>query len=195
MPGVLFFLILVNLKLEGKGMSKKNIYFNNSFIILAIGVLNLIALNPAMAAKGASYSEGSSGKNYSAFSGMNLDVSAFYLRQTKTEGTSDFATRASLGGMFTQSVGMDLTGMYETKSSNYLVGANLHVLPVQWLFLKGGVGGYSERQTKQFQVVPILGGGIRAAFSDTYQLVSELIYFQTKTAQNIGFGAGVGILF
>ena len=165
-------------------------------MMAVFGLMSAVSVEASASGRSMSKSpeySGSGGSSSSA--GMMADIAAHYVRDTRPDGTSDVGTKLSIGGMFSGSVGMDLVGMYEVKSANYLVGANLRVSPVSWLFLKGGIGGFAQRDNRVFQIVPLGGLGITAPISDVYYFLSEANYFQTRTAQNISFGAGLGMHF
>jgi hypothetical protein len=166
------------------------------------GVILLAMPHKALAAKASSSSSSSSssggGGSYSTSSvihGMTLDLSGVYLRETKAQGLSDAGGKICLGGMFGQNVGMDLQGTYEVRSANFLVGADVRLVPVSWLFLKVGVGAYNQKETRQLSVVPLGGLGINAPITDTWYLLAESAYFQTRTSGNLNFGAGLGAKF
>lgn len=125
---------------------------------------------------------------------MLADVSAHYLRDTK-EGPSDIATRINIGGMFSQHVGLDFQAMYELKAKGYLLGVDLRINPVPWLYLKGGFGGFATREQKLLEIVPIGAMGIVAPIADSVYLLSDATFFQTKLATYLSFGAGLGLRF
>lgn len=154
--------------------------------------------SPAVfAARG--YSKNSDSSNYSssspAMQNMLIDLSGHYVRDARAEGLSDLATRLSIGGMFSNYIGLDFQGLYQFKSSNYLMGVDLRIEPVYWLFFKGGVGGYASHDTRQFQIVPLAGMGIMAPLTDMLYFLSEASFFQTRVASNVTFGAGFGMRF
>lgn len=126
---------------------------------------------------------------------MSLDMSALYIRDTKSDGKTDSALRATLGGMFSSLIGLDFVGIYANKSKDYLVGANLKLMPTEWFFIKGGVGAYADKQTRSFQGTPLIGTGIMASLGDGYFLSTEFMYFEKSDRKNIGIGAGLGISF
>lgn len=126
---------------------------------------------------------------------MTADLSAHYVRDTQPDGLTDTAARLSLGGMFATWIGLDLVGMFATKSKDYLVGTDLRLTPTEWFFVKGGLGSYADKKTREFKSTPLAGAGINAGLGDGYYLVSEFTYFERATRKNVTFGAGVGMTF
>ncbi len=127
---------------------------------------------------------------------MNLDLSAMFVRDTRPIGSSDTGTKVSLGGMFASWVGLDALGMYELKSKSFLVGADVRLVPIDWLFLKAGAGAYNDRLTRSLKATPVLGVGLMARFTEYYYMTVESMYFQgPDNGKNIGVGAGLGLIF
>ncbi|MEW6057194.1 MAG: hypothetical protein AB1540_11325 [Bdellovibrionota bacterium] len=175
----------------------------NAFLGYAIFATLLALMNSSTAwaakhsAKNWNNSSESESRSYSS-SGpkeMFLDVSAHYVRDTKPEGLSGTAGRFSIGGMFNPWLGLDLQTLYEIKSKSYLVGADMRIAPTDWFFLKGGLGGYAHKETRQFRITPVAGGGILARLSREYYFVTETSYFQVNGRSNVSFGGGFGISF
>lgn len=138
-------------------------------------------------------SDGDSSSSYRQ--AMMVDLAVHYVRDTKPEGSTDTAARMSLGGMFTDWLGLDAVGQYQVKSKDYLVGGDLRISPTEWFFVKAGMGAYADKVTREFQTTPLLGGGILARFRGGYYLVSEFSYFQVTQRDNVSFGAGLGMAF
>ena len=136
-----------------------------------------------------SHSSGSGGGN------MMLDFAIHHIRDTRPDGLTDTGGRLSIGGMLGNSVGIDFVGMRAMKTSNYLIGADLRLAPTDWFFLKGGMGAYSDKTTREFKATPLAGIGIKASLVDNYYFLSEFSYFERSSRQNVTFGAGVGITF
>lgn len=127
---------------------------------------------------------------------MSLDVTAMYVRDTRPIGGSDTGAKLNLGGMFASWVGMDAMTMYEIKSKSFLIGADLRLVPIDWLFFKVGAGGFADRTTKEFRATPIAGAGFMGRFTEYYYMVAEGIYFEGPGGgKNVGFGAGLGFIF
>ena len=164
-------------------------------LFLIFSLIIFAQSSTALAASRSQSGYSSSNNSGGFFSGMMLDLSAVYLRDTRPEGISGVGTRASLGGMLSQNVGIGLQGTYELKTNNYLVGADIRLMPVSWLFFKAGIGGYSLKESKQFMVVPMGGFGINAPITEVWYLVAEATYFQARNVNNITFGAGLGVHF
>lgn len=137
----------------------------------------------------------SGGGSSSSGSKMLVDLSAHYVRDTKPDGAKDTAGRLSIGGMFNSWVGLDLQGMYQVKSKNYLVGTDLRLAPTEWFFLKGGIGAYADKLTGEFKTTPLAGAGILATLTQEIYAVSEFSYFQFNRRNNVSFGVGVGAMF
>src|SRR4051812_15720587 len=99
-------------------------------------ILSLLLPTAAFAAKGRTMmmantaSQESSGRQE-----MLMDLSVHYVRDTKPDGESDSAARFSIGGMFNEWIGLDVQGLYQGRSKNYLVGADLRLVPNDWFFL------------------------------------------------------------
>ena len=164
--------------------------------------LVLITISMSTSAFAAKYSGRASQSDYSPKSygsssagHMTLDMTALYIRDTKSDGKTDSALRATLGGMFSSIIGLDFVGLYANKSKDYLVGANLKLMPTDWFFIKGGVGAYADKQTRSFQGTPLVGTGIMANLGDGYFLSTEFMHFEKSERKNIGIGAGFGISF
>lgn len=134
-------------------------------------------------------------ENHSARQEMMMDLSMHYVRDTNSDGGTDSAARFSIGGMFNEWMGLDVQGLYEVRSKSYLVGANFRFLPVDWFFLKGGAGGYSQKVTNQLALTPLAGAGILARLSRDYYFVTEGSYFTVNERNNISFGVGLGTSF
>ncbi len=162
-------------------------------IVFTFGVLIAVQRNAYSAKRGYSDSSSSSSRSVGA-QVMLMDVSAHYVRDMKPDGPTDTAARLSIGGLFSYWVGLDIQGHYHTKSKNYLLGVDIRLMPTEWLFLKGGVGAYAEKVTREFRSTPIAGGGLMARFDEVY-LVSEATHFQVHGRNNISFGLGLGVIF
>ena len=127
---------------------------------------------------------------------MSLDVAGMYVRDTRPIGGSDTGAKLNLGGTFTDWIGMDAMAMYEIKSKSFLVGGDIRLMPIEWLFFKAGAGGFSDRETKEFRATPILGAGFMGRFTEYYYMVAEGLYFSGPGGgKNVGFGAGLGFIF
>jgi hypothetical protein len=127
---------------------------------------------------------------------MSFDLSAMYTRDTRPVGGSDTGVKINLGGLFDSWIGLDALAMMEVKSKSYLVGGGLRLVPIDWLFLRVGGGGYADRQTKEIKATPILGTGFIGRFSQYTYMTAEGLYFTgTDGGRNISFGAGLGIIF
>ena len=124
-----------------------------------------------------------------------MDLTINYLRGTQPDQATDTAPRFSIGGMFTDWVGLDFQGIYTARSKNFLVGADLRLAPVEWLYVKGGIGGYSDKATRQFTVTPLAGTGIRVHLTQKSYFVTEATYYQVNREEFIGIGAGLGVSF
>jgi hypothetical protein len=131
----------------------------------------------------------------SSSSDLMMDVSVHYVRDTQAGGATDTAARFSLGGMFTSLIGLDVQGLYETRSKNYLVGGDIRLAVTDWFFMKGGIGGYSDKQTQELKLTPIAGAGIMAHMNRDFYLVTEGSYFQVTNQNNLSFGVGLGCYF
>jgi len=137
----------------------------------------------------------SSSSSSSLSQAMLVDLSAHYMRDTKPDGKSDTAGRFSIGGMFNEYIGLDVQGMFAAKSKDYLIGADLRFAPTEWFFVKGGVGGYAQRDTRELSFTPLAGAGIMATVAQGYYFVTETSYFQMNQRNNISFGVGLGCIF
>ncbi len=160
-------------------------------VACAIGVVE----TQAFAAKGAPQSYSTASESRPTSQQMMMDLSVHYVRDTKPEGGTDSAARFSIGGMFNEWVGLDLQGLYEVHSKSYLVGGDLRFAPVDWFFLKGGVGGYSQKETNTMTLTPLAGAGILAHLNREYYFVTEASYFTINDRNNMSFGVGFGTHF
>ncbi len=164
-------------------------------LVFLFATLNSYAAKYSMGRGSSEYSSSRSYGSSSAGGHMTMDISALYVRDTKPDGLNDSAGKVSLGGMFTSVIGLDFVGMLASKSKDYMVGADLKIMPTDWFFLKGGYGAYAEKTTKTFKATPIIGTGIMANLGDGYYLTSEFMYFEKADRKNVGIGAGLGISF
>ena len=176
----------------------------SKFVLILFAVLcatvSLLMEESALAMKMPHGSSGSyvvSNESHSSSShqDMMLDIEAHYVRDTNTNGSTDTAGRFSLGGMFNDWLGLDAVGLMEVRSKDYLVGGDLRISPVDWFFIKGGLGGYANKATHAIGFTPLLGGGIMARLTRDYYFVTESNYFQVNDRSNISFGAGFGVTF
>lgn len=136
----------------------------------------------------------SPGSSYSS-SEIFLDVSAHYVRDIEAYGDTDTAARLSIGGQFAPWIGLDFVGLYQKHAKNYLIGADLRLKPTEWFFLKGGVGGYSDKVSKAIQLAPLAGAGILGRLSSSSYVVAEANYFQVNLKNFLSFGIGLGLIF
>lgn len=167
---------------------------NNLIRFLSAFALLTLGADAALAARGftrSSYSENGAVSHQH----MLMDFSGHYVRDTKPDGLSDTAARFSIGGMFSEWVGLDLQGLFKAKSASYLIGADIRLVPVEWLFVKVGVGGYSDRSTRTFQTTPLAGTGIKADITDMWYFLTEMSYFQAAGRSNVAVGTGLGVVF
>lgn len=172
-------------------------------IVLAVLIVFVGAVAEAHAAKGrmtvsSSHSDDSGERHIGSVGGrqdMLLDLSVHYVRDTKQDGGTDSAGRFSVGGMFNEWIGLDLQGLYEVRSKSYLVGADFRFVPNDWFFLKGGVGGYSNKATHELSLTPTGGAGIMARLTKEFYLLTEAAYFNINDRNNISFGVGLGVIF
>ena len=169
-------------------------------LIIAVLISNMAwaaKSKPPSAAQQASSSNSSDERGYSgSVSGqINMDSTVHYVRDTATGGDSDTAIKFSIGGMFIPWLGLDGVGIYQIKSQNFLVGTDIKVVPVDWLYFKGGVGGYSDRRTRELKLSPLAAAGIKANINRDIYLVTETTYFQVSSQSNLSFGAGFGFSF
>lgn len=168
---------------------------------LAAVFCSIFSVDAAMASQNSSrqqsFSSSSAGpsEGHMGRQDMTVDVSMNYVRDLRADGTNDTAARVSLGGMFNHWLGLDIQGLFEIKSQSYLVGTDLKMMPVDWFFLKFGVGGYAQKETNQFRGTPLAGAGIIAPLSREYYVVTETNYFQVEERKNISFGVGLGLVF
>lgn len=162
-----------------------------SLVLLVASMSNLA--HAARARSGAYYS---AGESHSA-GGQEIlfDISFHHVRDVKADGLTDNAARASIGGMFTSWLGLDLQGLYEMNSKAYMVGADFRLVPTDWFFLKAGFGGYASSDSHDLKAAPLGGAGIMARFTHDFYLVTEATFFQIQDRNNIGFGAGLGVMF
>lgn len=171
----------------------------SSAVTLAIALVGMLVPGGVALAAKAGHSSASYGGGYGSGGGgrqeMMLDFSTHYVRDTKPDGDTDTAGRFSLGGMFNEWMGLDLQGLLELRSKSYLVGADFRFVPTEWLFLKVGMGGYADKQTRDFRVTGLGGAGIMARISRDYYFVTETSYFSVDDRNNISFGVGLGMLF
>lgn len=126
---------------------------------------------------------------------MIVDVSVVYVRDTQASGPTDTAGKFSLGGNFNEWWGMDAQGLYQIHAKNYLVGADLRFMPIDWFFIKGGLGAYSEKTTNSLNMTPLAGAGIMAHVTRDYYILTETSYFSSDDHSNISFGVGLGFMF
>lgn len=127
---------------------------------------------------------------------VSVDFTALYVRDTAAGGASDTGGRLSLGGMFTSWIGMDGLGLFEVKSKSYLVGGDIRLVPINWLYFKAGAGAYSNKETHELKPTPIIGAGFKGNFTEYYYMLAEGMAFQTsENRRNIGFGVGLGLVF
>lgn len=166
--------------------------FSSMFVFSAL----FISVQALAAPKSTSKAMGQSVEELKYRYEMNLDVSAVYVRDTKPVGGSDTGVKLNLGGMFSSWVGLDAIGMLELKSKSYLVGSSLRLVPIDWLYFRLGAGGYSDRTTKEIKATPIVGAGLVGRFSEYYYMTAEGLAFNgTDGGRNIGFAAGLGMIF
>lgn len=155
----------------------------------------------ALAAKPRASSYSSSSENESprrsSRSGydMSVDVTANYVRDTKPDGGTDSAGRFSVGGMFTEWMGLDFQALYEVRSESYLVGADIRIVPIEWLFIKGGFGGYSHKITRELSLSPLASVGIIVHLPSDFYFLTEVSTFNVNDRNKISFGAGLGARF
>jgi hypothetical protein len=97
--------------------------------------------------------------------------------------------------MFSSWLGLDLQATMEVQSKSYLVGADFRISPIDWFFMKAGMGGYSSPDSKALKATPLGGAGIMARVTRDFYLVTEATYFQVEQRHNVGFGAGLGLSF
>ncbi len=174
-------------------MSKTKFILISIFALLSVNAF--AAASRAASRSSSDYSSYSSSRGSSSGS-MMVDLQAHYMRDTRPEFPTDTAARLSIGGMFSHWIGLDIFGFYATKSKNYLVGADIKLLPTDWFFLKAGMGAYAEKTSRQFHGTPVFGTGIQANLGDGYVLISEFNYFErAKNSKNISFGVGLGMVF
>lgn len=126
---------------------------------------------------------------------MMLDLSMHYVRDVGATGATDSAPRFSLGGMFNDWLGMDAVGLYQLKSKNYLVGGDFRVVVIDWFYVKGGVGAYSNKQTRALSFTPLASAGMQAFMNNSYYINAESSYFTVDDRSNISFGLGLGVSF
>lgn len=169
-------------------------------MIQMIGVLIIAAVaapSAALAAKmprsSANYESSNSSSGYRPE--MLMDFSAHYVRGTKAEDDTDTAARFSIGGMFNSWIGLDFQTLYEVRSKSYLVGGDVRLAPNEWFFLKTGIGGYSNKDTRELSFTPLAGAGIMARVTSELYFVTEASYFQINKRDNISFGGGIGASF
>lgn len=165
---------------------------------LFVALLSLAMADISVAAKHSSFAQSDGDEGRSSGGGarqMMADVSLNYIRNTQPDGKSDTAGKVSVGGMFNHWLGLDILGMYGVRTNNYLVGADFRLVPTEWLFMKGGIGGYSDKVSGTFKSTPIFGAGINARIDRSYYVTTEATYFQVSSANNIGVGVGLGIYF
>jgi hypothetical protein len=124
-----------------------------------------------------------------------VDVSGLFVRDTKEGGKAGPAGKLSIGGMFTDWIGVDFTGLYESNSKSYLLGSDIRLMPTDWFFLKGGIGGYSEKKNGALRMTPLAGTGIMARMSSDLYFLTEASYFQVQERSNLGVGVGFGVAF
>lgn len=126
---------------------------------------------------------------------LMMDLTVNYLRGTQPDQETDTAPRMSVGGMFSDWIGLDFQGLYTARSKNFMVGADVRLHPVDWLYFKGGVGGYSDKATREFTVTPLFASGIRLRMTQQSYFVTEASYFQVNRREYMGIGAGLGVSF
>jgi hypothetical protein len=147
---------------------------------------------PNTVSKGGRSSENSDKYRYE----MNLDLSAMFVRDTRPIGGSDTGAKLSVGGMFASWIGLDALGMYHIKSKSFLVGGDIRLVPIDWLYFKAGGGAFNDRLTRSLKATPILGMGLMARFTEYYYMNVESMYFTGPDGgKNIGVGAGFGLIF
>lgn len=137
----------------------------------------------------------SSSSHSSGHSDLSADVTLNYLRGTQPDQATDSAPRVSVGGMFSDWIGLDFQGLYSMRSKNFLIGSDLRLMATDWLYIKGGIGGYSDKTTRQFTMTPLAGSGIRIKLSSQTYLLTEANYFQVNRKEYLGIGAGLGMVF
>jgi len=172
---------------EARGMKK---------LILFVGVLTFLTADARAA--GRSYSRFNSDSDSSSSSGkqnMMADLSVAYVRDTSPQGQTDVAGRFNIGGMFSHWIGLDFSGLMEARSQSYLLGSDIRLVPIEWFFIKAGLGGYSDKATRTFHGTPTAGAGIKANLTDSYYFVTEASYFQVNNHNQMTVSGGVGIVF
>ncbi len=127
---------------------------------------------------------------------LSMDAAIFYLRNPSSGGSSNTGGRLSFGGNFASWVGMDVMGLYQVKDKSFLGAATLRFVPIDWLFLKAGYGGFFDRAQNQMRPTPVFGGGLKGYFSEYYYMIVEGITYQVGSGKSqIGAGIGLGIIF
>jgi hypothetical protein len=127
---------------------------------------------------------------------VSFDLAAVYTRETDKGGATSPGAKFNLGGQFANWIGLDLTGLMQTRSRSYFLGSTLRLMPMQWLFVKAGGGMYNDKATNSMNFTPLVGAGIKAHFSEYYYMLAEGTAFQSgEQKRNIGFSMGLGIIF
>ncbi|MGE4232222.1 MAG: hypothetical protein AB7F43_02735 [Bacteriovoracia bacterium] len=164
---------------------------------LLLSLLALVLCLPAYARHGSSHASFREDSSSSSMGKQNLmlEFTGHYIRDASPQPASDTAGRFSIGGMFSNWVGLDFSALVKTRSSSYLIGADFRLVPVEWLFFKVGLGTYSDKITRQLSLTPTAGAGIQASLSEMVYFITELSYFQVANRNNLGFGGGLGFVF
>lgn len=127
---------------------------------------------------------------------VSVDATAFYVRNPAAGGSSDTAGRLNFGGNFASWVGMDIMGLYQVKEKSFLGAATLRFIPIDWLYLKAGYGGFFDRDNNQMKPTPVFGGGLKGYFSEYYYMLVEGLTYQGNGGKNqIAAGLGLGVIF
>ena len=182
-------------------MSKSQMFKSVVSVLGGVFIAVILCCESARAAKmshgGMSFANASSSsesRSSSSRQELLIDLSAHYLRDTQPDGSTHTAGRLSVGGMFTSWIGLDVQGLYAVKSKDYLIGTDVRLVPVDWLFFKGGVGGYADKVSHSLRLTPLAGAGIMGRFGQDFYFVTEASYFQVNVRNNISFGVGLGVI-
>ncbi len=126
---------------------------------------------------------------------MNVDITMHYVRDTTPLGPTDSALKLNFGGMFNEYIGLDAIGLYQFREQNYLGGGAARLQPIPWLFVKGGIGIYADKRTREIKGTPLGSVGLVAHLAPTTYILTEGMYFATNNQRNMSFGAGLGFKF